>query len=366
MKIAAFVTERSACTTIRIKNPMEKMTKFGLAEVHLIGRGDPEADKAIREADVVFLGRAGGEQMVSMMQTLKAHDKKVVYDLDDNLFNISPFSPHYKDFGIMPVEFDALGGGKGLMWQHGTAGFDVFKNRQMRKSFVEIVRAASCVTVTTEPLARVYRRMNDNVRVIPNAIDFAVWEKPPIRWDRDEVRLLYTGAANHQEDWLFVSPVLVELQKECPKLKIVLVGHDWKNIQNGLDYSRVETHPWADIEAYPYLMRSLCPDIGIAPISAIDFNDCRSSIKWLEYSALKAATVASAYGPYKRDCVDGRNALLVEGREQWKKALKKLITDKPYRKALAARALEDCKRRYDLDYVVDEWAAAFTSVTGRN
>lgn len=366
MKIAAMCQERSACTTIRVKHPAEKIAKLKLADVHIIGRADPDMDKVIKESDVVFLGRAGGNDLVAMIQTLRAHGKKVVYDLDDNMFGISPLSPHYKDFGIMPVEFDTDDGGKGYLWQDGKSGFDVMRNRQMRKSFIEIIRAVNCVTVTTEPLAEIYRRMNDNVHIIPNSIDFGVWEKPPIHKDGDEIRLLYTGAANHQEDWLFISPVLADLQKTYPKLKIVLLGMDWSNIQNGIDYSRVEVHGWCDIEAYPYKLQTLCCDIGIAPISKIDFNECRSSIKWLEYSALKMATVATNYGPYKRDITDGVNGLLVEEKAEWKSALSKLIDDSAYRKQLSDEAYRHCKRNYDLDYAVDIWMSAFTSVTGRN
>ncbi|MCR4301937.1 MAG: glycosyltransferase family 4 protein, partial [Sulfuricaulis sp.] len=289
-----------------------------------------------------------------------------VYDLDDNMFDISPLSPHYRDFGIMPVEFDAVGGGKGDLWKQGTGGFDVLRNRQMRKSFIEIIRSVSCVTVTTEPLAKIYRRMNDNVRVIPNSLDFGVWEKPPIQRVGDEVRLLYTGAANHQEDWMFVSTVLADLQKVYPQLKIVLVGMDWNNIKNGIDYKRVEVAPWTDIEAYPYLLQTLCCDIGIAPVSKIAFNECRSSIKWCEYSALKMATVATNYGPYKRDMQDGVTGLLVEEKADWKAALSRLIEDAPYRKQLSEQAFKHCKANYDLDYVVDQWMSAFISVTGRN
>ena len=366
MKIAAFCQERSACTTIRIKHPAEKIAALKLADVHMIGRADPDMDKAINESDAVFLGRAGGDSMVAMIEELKRRGKKVIYDLDDNMFNISPISPHYRDFGIMPVEYDKDDGGKGDIWKHGSGGFDVYRNRQSRRAFIEIIRSVDCVTVTTEPLAKVYRRMNDNVRIVPNSLDFSVWSKPPIRSEVDEVRLLYTGAANHQEDWLFVSPVLAELQKEHPRLKIVLVGADWKNIQHGIDYSRVECHGWTDIEAYPYKLQTLCCDIGIAPLSKIDFNECRSSIKWMEYSALKMATVATNFGPYKRDCTDGENALLVEERPAWKEALSRVIVDSSYRKQLSESAYRHCKRHYDLDYVVDLWFSSFTSATGRN
>ena len=366
MKIAAMAQERSACTTIRIKHPAEKIAELKLAEVHVVGRGDPDTDRAVKESDVVFLGRAGGNDLVAMIKTLKAHGKKVVYDLDDNMFDISPISPHYKDFGIMPVEFDAEGGGKGILWQNGQGGFDVLRNRKMRKSFIEIIRAVNCVTVTTEPLAKIYRRMNDNVRVVPNSLDFGVWEKPPICREGDEVRLLYTGAANHQEDFMFISTVLADLQKTYPQLKIVLVGMDWNSVQSGIDYSRVEVAGWTDIEAYPYKLQTLCCDIGIAPISKIPFNECRSSIKWCEYSALKMATVATNYGPYKRDMQDGVTGLLVKEKADWKAALSRLIEDVSYRKQLAHQAFKHCKATYDLYYVVDSWFSSFISVTGRN
>lgn len=366
MKIAAFVHERSACTFLRIRSPIERISKLKLADIHIIGRGDPDTDKAVRSSDIIFLGRAGGRDMVAMMHAIRGYGKKVVYDLDDNLFSISPLSPHYKDFGIMPVEYDGHGGVKGELWTDGSKGFDVLRNRQMRKSFIDIIRAASCITVSTEPLQRIYGRMNDNVRVIPNAIDFSVWSRPEATMNTDEVRLLYTGAPNHQEDWLFIAPVLVELQHEYPKLKIVLAGTDWAGIDMGLDYSRVEVHPWVDIEAYPYVIRGLLCDIGIAPISKIDFNECRSSIKWLEYSALKMASVLTNYGPYKRDCEDGVNALLVEERSEWKTALCKLIDDREYRVGLAYRAYKHCLATYDLDYVVDTWMSAFSFVHGAN
>jgi glycosyltransferase involved in cell wall biosynthesis len=234
----------------------------------------------------------------------------------------------------------------------------------MRKAFIDIIRNVDCLTVTTPPLQKLYSRMNDNVRIVPNSIDFNVWEKLPTRYDGDEIRLLYTGASNHHEDWLFIAPVLADLQKEYPKLKIVLVGADWKSVPSGIDYSRVEVNPWVDIDAYPHLLKSLCCDIGIAPISKIDFNDCRSSIKWLEYSALKMATVATRYGPYKRDIQDGVTGLLVEERPDWKAALSRLIEDASYRKQLSNQAFKHCKATYDLNYVVDDWMNVFNSVVG--
>jgi hypothetical protein len=136
-------------------------------------------------------------------------------------------------------------------------------------------------------------------------VDFSVWERPSVKWAKDEIRIIYTGAANHQEDWMFVQPVLADLQKRYKNLVVCTVGMDWRYLKNDLDLDRVEVHPWVDIDAYPWMMKSLCGDIGIAPIEMTSFNDCRSSIKWIEYAAMKTAVVASDFGPYKRVMENG-------------------------------------------------------------
>ena len=120
-----------------------------------------------------------------------------------------------------------------------------------------------------------YGRFNDNVFITPNAIDFREWGGAIVKHPGKNVRVLYTGAANHQEDFLWVRKPLEELQQKHDNVTIVFVGTDWKHMGNDLDYNRVEVHEWVDIAAYPYLMKSLACHIGIAPISESSFNDCR-------------------------------------------------------------------------------------------
>jgi glycosyltransferase involved in cell wall biosynthesis len=102
-------------------------------------------------------------------------------------------------------------------------------------------------------------------------------------------------------------------------------------------------------------MKSLCGDIGIAPISMVHFNDCRSSIKWVEYSALKVATVATDFGPYKRDMEHGKTGLLCKTQEDWNKALSFLIENETMRRQLGENAYNLCRYKFNLDFLVDEW-----------
>lgn len=361
MRIAGFALDPGACTHIRITQPLRKIAALKLAEVDLIEVPDESIPERCKKADVVILGRAFSQSIVNIINQIHSWGGKVVFDLDDNFFDISPFSPHYKNLGIMPINLDHPDGRSVKVWEDGVNGFSVKANRVIRKDFIDVIRLVDCVTVTTEPLRKEYARFNDNVRIVPNAIDFDLWEKPPITWNRDEVRLLYTGAANHQEDFMFIKDVLKGLQDKHPKLKIVFIGTDWKILQNNLDYSRIEVHPWVKIETYPYLMRSLCCDIGIAPISKTKFNDCRSALKWKEYSALKMATVATDHGPYARAIKHGETGVLADSPASWVDALSSLIESKDMREKIALNAYREVKKKYNLDFVVDEWLSVFES-----
>jgi hypothetical protein len=55
------------------------------------------------------------------------------------------------------------------------------------------------------------------------------------------------------------------------------------------------------VQEYPnWICSNWQSHIGIAPIADNTFNDSKSELKWLEYTALGVPTVASDVGPYKR------------------------------------------------------------------
>jgi glycosyltransferase involved in cell wall biosynthesis len=324
---------------------------------------DQDVEKILAKTDVAVLGRGAGTHHNNVIRKLQGDGIKVVYDLDDNYMDIHPWSPHYKDLGVMPVNMEHEDGRMAKFWEDGKAGFDVSRNRRTRRAFPETIMLSDCVTVTTEPLRKTYKRFHDKVYIVPNAIDFRLWDGPPIRHVEDKVRILYTGAANHQEDFLFVREPLTELQKKHDNVVIVFVGADWKHLRNELDYSRVEVHEWVDFEAYPHFIRSLACHIGIAPITEDNFNDCRSELKWMEYSSLKMATVATNYGPYKRAIKEGETGLLVKGQEDWFNAMSLLVEDEKLRTHLAKNAYREVKRNHNLDYTINLWMNVFEDIT---
>jgi glycosyltransferase involved in cell wall biosynthesis len=342
---------------------MHKIRKLGTAEAYVIGLADPKTDEAVESADIIFLGRAGDVKALDMVKRLRDMGKKVVYDLDDSLFDISPFSPHYGQLGIMPVNVEPGGGmNKFDFWVPGEKGFDISRNRHIRKYFVQIIRAVNAVTVTTPPLQELYSRYNDHVYIVPNAIDFDIWRWNGVAHKSGNVRVIYAAGSNHQEDWFFVKSILEKLMVEIPGWTLVLMGVDWKGQWGTLDPKRIESVPWVDFESHPLSMALSCGDIGLAPIAEIDFNLCRSSIKWAEYAAIGAATIATDYGPYRRDCVNGKDAILCKTKQEWTEGLSFLILSEQKRREIAGNALKKVKRDYNLDFVADRWLSVFEEV----
>ena len=365
LSIAGFTQDRGACTRLRIWQPLRKIGMLGLAKTHAIELSDGDPTEIIEDSDVVVFGRAAGENVDRVMENIWSKGKKIVFDQDDNFMDIQPMSPHYKDLGIMPVNMESPTGKVMEMWVDGKNGFDLKRSRRIRSDMIEVVRKADAMTVTTEPLRKEYARFNDNVYVVPNCLDFSIWDRQPIRRiDNDEIRILYTGASNHLEDFLYIRDQLVEIQKAYKKVKLVFVGMDWKHPGNNLDYSRVEVQPWTDFIAYPYLLKTLCCDIGLAPVTVNKFNDCRSSLKWMEYSALGLATIASNWGSYKRDVRDGETGLLVDSQDDWERAIVRLVENPEERKKLAENAYKEVKAKHNLDFTVDRWMEVFNKTKG--
>ena len=362
MFVTGFTQDRGACTRLRIWQPLKRIHRLGLAKTHTVEPTDGDVEEILDKTDIAVSGRGSGDRFHNIMRRIQAKGVKVVYDMDDNYMEIHPLSPHYKQLGIMPVDLEHPDGRCAPLWQDGTAGFDIKKNRETRMGFPPVIGQADCVTVSTEPLHKVYSRFNDNVHVVPNALDFRLWGGYVPKHPDGKVRILYTGAANHQEDFLFIREPLEEIQKRHDNVVIVFVGTDWKHMGSDLDYSRIEVHEWVDFCAYPYLIKYLACDIGLAPISVDQFNNCRSELKWMEYSARKMATVATNYGPYKRAMKDGETGLLVMEPEEWVEAISALVEKPRLGEMLAHNAYKTIWRHHNLDFIVEKWMDVFNQL----
>lgn len=148
---------------------------------------------------------------------------------------------------------------------------------------------ADGILVTTEELAKKYRKVNENVHVCPNQVDPSDWPEPA---ERDEVlRVGWFGSHSHYADINLVHRAL-EWASRQPNVEVVTMGVDpnWK-------FKR-KHYPWTNDHG---VVRKLigAVDIGLAPVVPDPWSVCRSDLKALEYGMGSAFPVISDTPPYR-------------------------------------------------------------------
>src|SRR5439155_12656725 len=107
-------------------------------------------------------------------------------------------------------------------------------------------------------------------------------------------------------------------------------------------------------------------DIGLAPLHDTPFNRAKSDIKYLEYSATGAATMASPLAPYETSVHEDRGMLIRDNTpDAWSAALGRLVDDPPWQQRLARNAYEWVRSERSIETTADRWYAVFRAYADR-
>lgn len=89
-------------------------------------------------------------------------------------------------------------------------------------------------------------------------------------------------------------------------------------------------------------------DIGLAPLRKAPFNLVKADTKWVDYTSIGAAVIASNGTAYDRCCANGCG-ILAENPSDWDSAIQALIDDPGRRFAQVVKAQEKLRNSYSLD-----------------
>jgi glycosyltransferase involved in cell wall biosynthesis len=366
MNITYLITDKGGCSYYRAMMPLDMLHEQKLAEVMRVEKGD-NADRvstALAEADVVLFPRISAHQKVlSLSEELKKDGKLVVADYDDNIWKVTPLSPHYADYGMVEYQHVIYLEGKKVrldVWKDNvTEGFSIKKNRERLESVKQVLGMVDLVTTTTEILADVLRRYNPNVAVLPNCVDLKRWNPIALK-PHDEIRLFWAGSSSHFEDWQILGQVLPAVMDRFPRTKLVLMGVKFSGLLKNLPSDRVEFHLWEDNLSYPYKCAMLAADLCLIPLVDNPFNRCKSAIKWIEQSALGVPSVVSYVSPYA-EIYNGENAVMVKDNdpEAWIEAISTMIREPMLRAKIGGEAQRYVQSHYDIRQRAVEWMATY-------
>lgn len=154
---------------------------------------------------------------------------------------------------------------------------------------------------------------------------------------REDVIMGYlSGSITHNPDVELIKEILIKMLKKHDNLKLKLVGEI--DLPKDLEpfRARILIEPFVDWQVLPDIIASI--DINLAPLEESIFNEAKSENKWVEASLVKTVTIASNVGAFKEMIKDKEDGILCSNKEEWEKALDKLIQDKEYRERLANNA----------------------------
>jgi len=275
-----------------------------------------ERTQLLRWADVIMVSRLFHPDAIN---TLRAYNPKavIVYDLDDDFFNLPPENMTSKSMGGREIENMAV-----------------------------CLSMADLVTCSTRRLASVLSEFNPQVKVIKNAIDPLLLDWPIL--EPDHPRVGWAGSVTH----------LIDVEPFCQGLGMALdrergwdpafMGHLGAPMIQKLNRSKAFFQPPVIFSQYYKKLHGLGLSIGAAPVQDNIFNASKSNVKWMEYSALGAAVVASDVGPYRDTIRHGVNGLLVKHHVpyEWRDALLELMKDEKLRRHLVENARQDLRQKY--------------------
>lgn len=162
------------------------------------------------------------------------------------------------------------------------------------------------------------------------------------------LKLGYMGI-DHAHDFEVALPALVEVLQECPEVEFEIFGP--MAVPEVLEPfgSRIRViPPVPDYGKFLQVFATLDWAIGICPLADTRFNELKSNNKWVEYTSVGAAVVATRGKIYDECCSDGCG-LLVSGREEWKAALLRLIREPGERLQMVTRAQAKLAQSYSVD-----------------
>lgn len=173
------------------------------------------------------------------------------------------------------------------------------------------------------------------------------------------LKIGYMASADHAHNLEMIKPAVVEFLRRNPTVRFELFGSIPKLSEFEEFGDRVSKCP--PIANYKKFMESFAAlewDIGICPLMRTPFNIVKSNTKWVEYTSVGAAVIASRDTVYDDCCADDCG-ILAETHEEWLAALERLAQDPILRYEQVQRAQEKLMSEYSTELLREQVLTVF-------
>lgn len=258
---------------------------------------------------MIVLQRHTDARFIDWIPRWKSEGKKVIYDLDDNVWDIPGYNLNRKYYPST--------------------------QKRIIESIISLCDAAIC---STNKLAKVVGKFNSNVYIAPNMLE--EFPNKPVENTSNRLRIGWGGSLSHAGDF---PSKLTHVIKHCQKkydAQFVWVGYRLTDIPGDI---LIPPSPMPD---YLDVLHNAQLDIAVAPLENNFFNDCKSNLKFLEYSASYIPTIASNSTEYGDTISQGITGFVIKHKE-WDEYLEYLCENDDARKVIGNNARTFVEQNYN-------------------
>lgn len=238
-----------------------------------------------------------------------------------------------------------------------------FKRQNHINTLSEAYKIADAITTTTPHLVEEHQRFNKNVYLLPNYIDMEVYDNIS-KSACEGVNVGWAGTVTHYGDFSMLEGWINTLTSKYKDIRWV-IGNDeniYKSFLKDVDEKQKIFMPGTSIEEYPNMLSGF--DIGLVPLADNQFNQSKSWIKGLEYSASGIPVIASDTESYKMFGEGNEGLFLARKPKHWGKYISMLIEDEKLRLEMGRKAKEHA-RKYDMKANIGKWVECYEEIIER-
>jgi GT2 family glycosyltransferase/glycosyltransferase involved in cell wall biosynthesis/Tfp pilus assembly protein PilF len=331
---------RTACGYLRLTAPLSYLAAQGrfefLSVCHTENGSVKLNEENLQQAQLIIVqrGMPASVPYDLLRAAVKNPSARIIFELDDALTLVPANNPHVNYF------------------------------QSIRPQIEEYLRNADLVTVSTPKLKAVYSCYNDRIQVLPNTIDTKLWlpVSPASKQDK-KISILFSGTLTHHHDLALIERAIELIIEEFgDRVEFLFWGNLPATLQ-GKPQVRKITNFTPDYRQYVEGMKSMKIDLALVPLEGIPFNQTKSNIKWLEYSACKIPAIFTDIEPYNQSVEHGKTGWLVSNTvEAWREAIKKLMLDEGLRLRIAETAHQTVLEKHSLSANAALWMNAYEKV----
>lgn len=297
-----------------------------------------ELNDHVQKADVVIAQMVHTRAALIVLEGIRAMYKiPIVAEIDDNMLSTPAYNPADTVYNDARFPFRALA--------------------------IEQFKMSDAMVISTPYLQEVYGDLNPNIHVVPNSLDFRVWDNLKHRRNKDLVRIGWAGGASHNDDLQIIEPVVRKTLEKHPTAHFCFV-HGAPAFLKNID--RVEVvNQFARIDRYPQFLASRSWDIALAPLVDNSFNRAKSNLRWLEAAGLKVPCVASKVGHFAETIRQAEDGMLCDSEQDWLDSIDFLIHDENARRKMGKNANVRARKDFNADMNVMGYRDILTKIVDK-